>query len=122
LATGAVGGHVKRWIDACGLEQVSFFSLPLWGLAHKTIQLEEARQFDAVITIEDHLLDAGFGSWLSEALRNRREIVPRVFSIGLDASVCGLVGSQETLNKLGGLSAERFTVELNCVLESVYTI
>lgn len=119
LTTGAVGGHARQWVEDSGLEQVPLFSLPLWGLAHKSNQYEQAREFDSVITIEDHLIDGGFGSWFIESLGINREKAPKVCSIGLDPVVCGLVGSQETLNKLGGLTVDRLKYELGRLTRQV---
>lgn len=113
LSTGAIGGQVRQWIEKPSLEDVSLFSLPLWGLAHKQSQFDQARMFDAVVTIEDHLVDGGFGSWFSESIMLHGGRGPKIYSIGLNASVCGSVGAQEVLNKLGGLSCERLEVEIN---------
>ncbi len=80
------------------------YSMPLWSMASKSEQSAQLAAFDEVMTLEDHLLDGGFGSWMLEAaalagpaLRTR--VAPRA----LDAVVCGTVGSQAMLNRLGGL-------------------
>ena len=79
-------------------------SMPLWSMASKCEQARQLAAFDAVMTLEDHLLDGGLGSWMLEAaalagpaLRTR--VRPRA----LDAVVCGTVGSQAMLNRLSGL-------------------
>lgn len=83
----------------------SVYSLPLWGMGHKSTQLEQVLKFSAVTTLEDHLVDGGFGSWLLEALSAGPEARGRVKAIALDPAVCGTVGSQASLNALGGLGA-----------------
>jgi len=80
-------------------------SMPLWGMGSKAAQAEQVARFDQVTTIEDHLADAGFGSWLSEALRSQPELLPRLRAEALDPRVCGTVGSQAALNSWGGLKA-----------------
>ena len=40
------------------------FTLPLWGMSEKKKQKSISRQFSSIITVEDHLYDCGFGSWL----------------------------------------------------------
>lgn len=55
-----------------------------------------------VVTMEDHLVDGGFGSWLLESLPNGSELRSRIEIRGLNPAVCGMVGSQQALNKLGG--------------------
>ena len=78
-------------------------TLPLWGMASKSVQAEQVAQRDHVITIEDHLEDGGFGSWLCEALGRDPSLRTRLSGLALSADVCGLVGTQATLNARGGL-------------------
>jgi transketolase len=99
---GALGAAVKK-SGGAGDDEFNVFSLPLWGMATKCDQADQVRALHEVITMEDHLLDGGFGSWLFESLREEPELVHRLRTVGLSASVCGTVGSQATLNALGGL-------------------
>lgn len=78
-------------------------TLPLWGMAAKPLQAPQVARHDTVVTLEDHLEDGGFGSWLSEALGREPALRTRLGAIALSSEVCGLVGSQATLNALGGL-------------------
>lgn len=78
-------------------------TLPLWSMATKSLQAEQVGRHDAVTTLEDHLEDGGFGSWLSESLGRKPALRSRLSSMALSSDVCGLVGSQANLNKLGGL-------------------
>jgi transketolase len=80
------------------------FSVPLWGMDVKPAQVAQAARFDEIHTIEDHLVDGGFGSWMIEAL-NAARATTAVRIEALDPVVTGSVGSQETLNELGGLRA-----------------
>jgi transketolase len=73
------------------------FSLPLWGMRCKDQQLEYISRYDKIITIEDHLLDAGFGSWMLESLSKDPQERLKIKSFGLSQEVCGMVGEQETL-------------------------
>ena len=84
----------------------ALFSMPLWSMASKADQFAQCREFDEIITVEDHLHDGGFGSWLSEALSRHYADAPRVRSLSLAPSVCGEVGSQQYLNRSGGLTFE----------------
>lgn len=97
---GALGVAIKR----SGEAGISVASLPLWGMGHKTAQSQQLRQWRSVTTLEDHLPDGGFGSWLYEAVRHNPELVQRLGAIALSPAVCGTVGSQEALNALGGLA------------------
>lgn len=78
-------------------------TLPMWSMATKSLQAAQVACCDSVITLEDHLEDGGFGSWLSEALSRDPALRVRLRSMTLAAEVCGLVGSQAALNSRGGL-------------------
>ena len=71
------------------------YTVPLWGMKYKAMQLEQSgmRNFSSV---EDHLEDGGFGSWL-------READCYVNIEALDPKVCGMVAKQDVLLKEGGL-------------------
>jgi transketolase len=79
-------------------------TLPLWGMDAKSMQLEQVARYHEVVTLEDHLIDGGFGSWLMEAVNPAPGLLSKIRPIALDASVCGAVGSQTMLNRLGGLA------------------
>lgn len=78
-------------------------SLPLWGLAAKAQQADQLARYVQLTTLEDHLLDGGFGSWMMEAVSSAPALLGRLRPRALDASVCGMVATQTTLNRLGGL-------------------
>ncbi len=77
-------------------------SLPLWGMKFKQSQVEQSEAWTRIITVEDHLRDAGFGSWCREAIGESSR-GPRIESVALSSEVFGKVGSQATLNAIGGL-------------------
>ena len=98
LSTGAaLGAAVAR------AEDRAVFSMPLWGMAAKAAQPAHigAR---TVTTLEDHLQDGGFGSWLAESVAGT-QAAARISPIALSAEVCDMVATQATLNRLGGLAA-----------------
>lgn len=80
----------------------TIYSMPLWSMADKSAQAEQLRAHDDVLTIEDHLMDGGFGSWMLEA-RALAGTTGGVRLLALSPEVCGTVGSQTTLNRLGGI-------------------
>jgi len=81
----------------------SLYSMPLWGKKCKTLQSSQVSELTSVITLEDHLEDGGFGSWILESLSNHRELRNRVENMSLNSIVCGSVATQKELNELGGL-------------------
>lgn len=86
----------------------SVYSMPLWSMDVKKEQSAMLQQFKEVVTLEDHLLDGGFGSWLLESRSMCEQLIStplaKIKPIALSAEVCGSVGSQAVLNFLGGLS------------------
>jgi transketolase len=83
--------------------EASVYSMPLWGMKFKSLQSAQVSKLSKVITIEDHLEDGGFGSWMLESLSNDRELRNKVEIKALNSIVCGSVASQKALNELGGL-------------------
>lgn len=79
------------------------FSMPLWGMGYKKYQVEQVKPFDYVTIYEDHLRDGGFSSWMLESLLDTPDFLRRISSHALDPIVCGAVGSQDVMNRLGGL-------------------
>lgn len=104
LSTGATLGmalEMQQTPDYC---EYSVFSLPLWSMKTKSLQPAQVSTASHVVTLEDHLVDGGFGSWLMESLSDSPDLRGRLQSRALDSIVCGLVGSQKALNKQGGLA------------------
>lgn len=103
LCTGATLPIGMKHRTEQGDNGVSVYSMPLWGQASKPLQADQAGRFARTVTLEDHLTDGGFGSWMMESLNSRPELLPRIRVDALEPSVCGTVGSQATLNAVGGL-------------------
>lgn len=104
LTTGAALGIAMGWRNAPEYGQYSVHSMPLWGMASKTGQVAAIEPFDEVETLEDHLVDGGFGSWLMESAQGKPGLGARIKVHALSPVVCGTVASQNTLNALGGLA------------------
>ena len=75
----------------------------MWGMGYKQKQIDYLRDYEIVITFEDHLQDAGFGSWLLEAVSLEPVLNCKVIIKALDSAVCGVVGRQDYLNEKFGL-------------------
>jgi len=103
LTTGAVLARACQWAsDQDQYKGFAVHSLPLWGMRVKSVQPQQVAAWNTVSTVEDHLPDGGFGSWLRESLEENQELMPRIRVRALDAKVCGMVARQETLNALSG--------------------
>jgi transketolase len=98
LSTGAaLGSAIAR------ANGQAVYSLPLWGMASKSRQPRQLARHHQVTTFEDHLADGGFGSWLIESVAGT-EAAARILPVALASHICDEVGSQATLNRLGGLA------------------
>ena len=84
----------------------AIYTMPMWSMADNASQAEALRTRRDVMTVEDHLQDGGFGSWLLEARAMDPTLACAITLRALSPDVCGTVGSQATLNRLGGLSPD----------------
>lgn len=101
LSTGAALGVA---VERSATTGHSVYSMPLWSMASKSAQALKVQPFAEVVTLEDHLLDGGFGSWLAEGLLGT-PAAARLRCIALSEDICDVVAKQATLNRLGGLAA-----------------
>lgn len=77
------------------------YSCPIWGFKFKHLQQHQIDEFDEIITIEDHLIDGGFGSWLRECVTKSISHL-KIENMALSHNVIGEVGSEDfLLNKAG---------------------
>lgn len=104
LSTGAGLQIAMEWANKDEHADRAVYTMPLWSMADKLAQAELLGFRDEVVTIEDHLQDGGFGSWLLEAKAIYAAPGCTVRTVALSPEVCGTVGSQATLNRLGGLT------------------
>lgn len=104
LSTGSALKLACDWAQKPEFSNHAVLSLPLWGARFKQFQASQVSQWQKVVSIEDHLVDCGFGSWLRESLGASPELHTKLSSLALDSSVCGMVGRQEVLNAIGGIA------------------
>lgn len=113
LTTGGTLDLVDQMlIRNSSLKDCALHSMPLWGMKTKNAQANQVEDFVKVITVEDHLMDGGFGSWLLEATVLRPDLLARFRIKALDSNVCGMVGKQATLHSQGALAEEVLSAEL----------
>jgi transketolase len=104
LTTGATLEMAHRFIDDNPeLESWAINSLPLWSMKVKNTQSRQIEKYSTTTSLEDHLMDGGFGSWLLEAASSSPHLLSNLRIKSLDPKVCGMVGKQSTLNLAGGL-------------------
>lgn len=103
LTTGAPLAIADKWVKTSEYEDYAIHSMPLWSMSTKSNQLKQIEKWEKIVTIEDHLADCGFGSWMRESLEDEIQYMNRIKIRALDAKICGMVGTQNKLNELGGL-------------------
>ena len=72
------------------------YSCPIWGAKYSHLQEKIANRFDEIITIEDHLLHGGFGSWILETVKEKEPTL-EISNGFIDSSIIGRVGSESYL-------------------------
>ena len=101
LSTG--GGLIlaNKLLSEPQYSDYGIYTCPIWGSLNKKFQQKQIDKFDQIITIEDHLIDGGFGSWLRESIQNpdsHLKIINKAYS----NNIIGKVGSEDYLTKIGG--------------------
>jgi transketolase len=103
LTTGATLQMAMKWIKNPNYMDYSVFSMPLWSMSNKKQQHKIIDKYKKVVSLEDHLQDGGFGSWLLESCAEHNNQICKIKIIALDFKIIGIVGNQDTLNSIGGL-------------------
>jgi len=102
LSTGSSLQILHKIHDKCLMEGYAIKSMPIWGMNTKKYQSKELQRYANVITVENHLEDGGFGSWMLESVDSK--LRSRVTIKALDSKICGMVGSESSLHNINGLS------------------
>lgn len=79
------------------------YSCPVWGPKYSCLQQMQINSFEEIITVEDHLLDCGFGSWLRESITDIESHL-KIKNLALNQNVIGKVGSESYLLRQGGFN------------------
>lgn len=91
-----IGSILNKVLKMVETNNIPVYSMPLWGQSCRNQFIKELSNFEKIITIEDHLLDGGFSSWVMEtaAINNfKGKIIPTTLSL----SNVGKVAKEETL-------------------------
>lgn len=105
LTTGTTLGLAMQMQATEQYSHYSVYSMPLWSMASKQFQETEVAKWKQIITLEDHLADGGFGSWLMESMPHQIGLRERIVARSLASNIFNAVGSQKFLNQLGGLGS-----------------
>ena len=107
LLTTSGGLHIAYQLKKLSNQFLGFgvYSCPIWGAKYKHLQQGQIDSFEEIVTIEDHLLDCGFGSWIRESLTDSKSHV-KIVNKALSQNVIGKVGSEDYLLREGGMYFE----------------
>lgn len=108
FSTGAIFDEVDeacKILEAEGITPAAFTFPTVKPIDKETI-LECAKNFDTIITVEEHNLSGGFGSAVAEVLAEDTSVKAKLVRIGLDDRYSCIVGSQKYLRKQYSIDAE----------------
>ena len=94
LTTGS-GFNIALNLQNKGIiENNSIYTMPIWGAKFRDKQLNFLDKYDEIITVESHILDGGFGSWLSECSYKNSSKIKKFF---INSNVMYANAKNETL-------------------------
>ena len=95
LVVGHIASRVVEIVNQLS-SGVPVFSCPLWSSKYGKVLSSQLSEFSTVITVEDHVLSGGFGSWILELVASN-DLDIRVIPFALDIDVIGSVANENTL-------------------------
>jgi len=118
VSTGAmlpVADDAAVLLEEQGLS-VSLLSFPWISPLDETALLDAAAEHELVVTIEEHTITGGLGGAAAEVMAETRGAAP-LLRVGLPHRFSSVVGDQEYLRSLYGLTAEAITTRTIKALE-----
>ncbi len=98
ISTGSVFKNTEKLSQKN--KDYDWATLPMWGMKYKSQQIKNLKKYKKIITVENHLQDGGFGSWLTESLTlDDNNYNTKIISKFLNKNVIGKVGSEKYLEK-----------------------
>jgi transketolase len=108
VSTGTALQIAVRFAEQSSEKDISLFSCPLWNSDVKAHQYKNFGIIRHILSVEDHLIDGGFGSWLLESIQASEDKLSKFQILGLQHQVLNMVASEKTLLDAGGLSFDHF--------------
>jgi transketolase len=100
LATGfAAQGVIDK---AKGSDIYDLFTMPAWGMRFREHVQSFASTYHRIITLEDHLMDGGFVSWVLESLAGTIH-ASKIHIQSLPLETVGKVGKEPYIHQLSQL-------------------
>lgn len=83
------------------------YTFPTVKPIDKKLIIDVAREFDLIVTCEEHNIVGGFGSAVAETVAETRGCKATLLRIGLNDEYCIKVGNQEYLRKQYGMDSKK---------------
>lgn len=100
------GNNIRLVLDAVRegglLNQWNIATLPVWGMKYKDFLRQHLAHYQTIVTVEDHIADGGFGSYVREA----SDFNQQIDTIHLNSESVGAVGNESYLRELGGVNSQ----------------
>ncbi len=106
FSTGAIFEEIagaERLIAECGIYPAVYTFPTVKPMDHETV-LRCAKDFDMIVTVEEHNLSGGFGGAVAEVLCGMPAHA-KLLRIGLSDTYCSIVGNQKYLRAQFGIDA-----------------
>jgi transketolase len=95
VVVGFLASEVLRLVMAHDVS-VDVYTMPLWDMKHRNQVMGTLARYQTIISVEDHMLDGGFGSWFLETLASNNDskiCIP----IAIPPQSVGKVACEQTL-------------------------
>lgn len=95
VVVGFLASEVLRLVKTHDVS-VDVYTMPLWDVKHRNLMMESFARYQTIISVEDHMLDGGFGSWILETLastKSSKTCIP----IAIPLESVGKVACEQTL-------------------------
>ncbi len=99
--SGGLALAFKKINSESEYKDFGLYSCPIWGQNSKSSQQNQIDKFERIVTVEDHLIDGGFGSWVRESIVKQSSHI-KIKNLALNKNIIGSVGSEDYLLKKAG--------------------
>ncbi|MBQ4573407.1 MAG: transketolase [Clostridia bacterium] len=114
FSTGAIFDEVDEACKTLSEEGIKpiVYTFPTVKPIDKDVILECAREYDTIITVEEHNLSGGFGSAVAEVLSEESNLKAKLVRVALDDRYSCIVGSQKYLR-------QQYSIDSKAIIEKV---
>ena len=92
-------GHITSYVQRLSEEKLNgipIYSVPLWSASSSEYFAKQIKEYQHIITVEDHVLEGGFGSYVLEVAA-KYNLNVKVKPIALQEDIVGKVAREGTL-------------------------